>query len=132
MKRKIRDLRLFDQSFLTITANRPAPTNDFPGFPREQIRQSIADRFETQVRNHPDKIAVTVDQQTLTYDALNEYANRTAHLVLKPGRPGQIIALLFGQTMRMVVGLMGVLKAGKTYVPLDPTYPLNRLEYMLE
>ena len=132
MKRKISDLRLFDQSSLAITGNRPAPTNDFPGFPREQIYQSIAARFETQVRDHPDKVAVTVGDQVLTYDALNEYANRTAREVLKTGSPGQIIALLFGQTIRMVVGLMGVLKAGKTYVPLDPTYPLDRLEYMLE
>ena len=80
-----------------------------------------------------------MDDSMLTYRKLNGFANQVARVidVVKPVHCDtivrvQTVALLFGQGVEMLVGIMGVLKAGKTYVPLDPFYPLERLKCMLD
>lgn len=95
----------------------------------------IIAKFEEQTQKNPQKTVVITGSNTLTYEALNQYANRVAHAVLKikPGsEKNQIAGLLFEHSIQMIVGLIGTLKAGKIYLPLDITYPENRLVYMLE
>ena len=90
--------------------------------------------IEAQVERTPDAIAVVVDGgETLTYAQLNARANRLArHLrTLGVGAPDARVAVCAERSAEMVVALLAVLKAGAAYVPLDPTYPADRLAYML-
>jgi amino acid adenylation domain-containing protein/FkbH-like protein len=139
MKRnkKIKNLKSLGIEPGVIKGNIPRPGNDYVEFKKEDIRQSIARRFEEQAKTYPGRIAVKTLTLSLTYDALNAFANRTAHAVLaarggKDGLETRCAALLFGHGAGMIVGILGVLKSGKFYVPLDAAYPLERLVYMLE
>jgi amino acid adenylation domain-containing protein len=109
------------------------PTGTFIGFPAEAVEQSIPALFEQQVARHSTRLAVKSGQQTLTYAALNQRANRVARAIqARCGEGGEPIALLLEQGAPVIAGLLGVLKTGKFYVPLDPSYPPARLTYMLE
>jgi len=98
----------------------------------------IIHKFEQQVETFAEKPAVITDNKQLTYRELNNYANGVARAIQKqdtipPGsKKNQVVGLLFEHSADMIVGVMGTLKAGKIYVPLDITYPGNRLTYMLE
>jgi non-ribosomal peptide synthetase component F len=86
----------------------------------DEIEQSISARFEQQVRRYPDRLAVTTRRHAYIYETLNRAANRVAHALLaQHGAGNEPIALLLGQGAELLVALLGVLKAGKFYVPLD-------------
>ena len=92
----------------------------------------IHQRFEQQAAQTPDAIAAEFPNQTVTYAELNWRANQLAHALQKAGvGPDVKVALSVERSLEMLVGLLGILKAGGTYVPLDPTYPQERLAYML-
>ena len=98
------------------------PSGTFTEFTKEGIEQSIPDRFEEQVREHPDRLAVKSSQHGLTYHELNEAANQLAHAILAQHNGGQEpVALLFGQGSQLITAHLGSLKAGKIAVPLDPS-----------
>ena len=100
------------------------PTGKFIEFKKEEIEQSIPDRFEQMVRMYPDRLAVKARSHQLTYDELNKAANRVAHGILAQRREGnEPIVLLFQHDAPVITAILGVLKAGKIYVPLDPSYP---------
>jgi len=80
---KMKDVQLFDLPSAFAGGNTVQPTNDFNEFKKEDIEQSVANRFEQQARNYRDKIAVKVADRHLSYDALNRRANRVAHAVLR-------------------------------------------------
>ncbi|NWB98491.1 amino acid adenylation domain-containing protein, partial [Pseudomonas gingeri] len=89
--------------------------------------------FEARVATDGDSVAVVDEKGSLTYDALNRQANRIAHRLIGLGiGPDDRVAICVDRSLEMVAGLLGVLKAGAAYVPLDPHYPLDRLTYMLE
>jgi len=89
--------------------------------------------FEAQVERTPGAIAVVLEDQHLTYDELNRQANQLAnHLRLLGVGPEVPVAICLKHSVEMVVGLLGILKAGGVYVPLDPAYPKERLAFMLE
>nr|WP_225737551.1 non-ribosomal peptide synthetase [Dyella acidiphila] len=89
--------------------------------------------FEQQVQRTPDAIALSDDQQSLTYAQLNAQANRLAHALIARGvTPNDRVALGVERSVAMVVGILGILKAGAGYVPLDPSYPAERLAYLLQ
>lgn len=89
--------------------------------------------FETQVKQTPDNIAVVCQNQQLTYRELNEKANQLAHYLRQQGvKPEVIVALCVERSLAMVVGVLGIQKAGGAYLPLDPAYPKQRLEFILE
>ncbi|WP_226439941.1 AMP-binding protein, partial [Pseudomonas sp. MWU16-30316] len=88
--------------------------------------------FEAQVRTQPDAIAVAFHGQRLSYADLNRQANRLAHHLIGLGiSPDDRVAICVERGVEMVVGLLGVLKAGAAYMPLDPAYPVERLAYMI-
>jgi glutamate-1-semialdehyde-2,1-aminomutase len=88
--------------------------------------------FEEQVKRTPNTIAVTFRHQQLTYRELNRRANQLAHYLQAQGIvPEVLVGLCIERSLDMLVGLLGILKAGGGYVPLDPTYPQERLAYML-
>ncbi|MBB6348227.1 amino acid adenylation domain-containing protein [Nonomuraea muscovyensis] len=87
---------------------------------------------EEQVARTPDAPAVTFAGASLTYRELDERANQVAHRLLRLGAgPGTLVAVCAERSFELVAGLLGVLKAGAAYVPLDPEYPEERLAFML-
>jgi amino acid adenylation domain-containing protein len=109
------------------------PTGIFVEFKREEIEQSIPDRFGKIVRMYPDRIAVKTRSQHLTYAELNHAANRVAHAILSQRGTGEEpIGLLFPKGVPLIVTILGVLKAGKICMPMDPTLPQARLSHILE
>ncbi|HDY86194.1 MAG TPA: amino acid adenylation domain-containing protein [Methylophaga aminisulfidivorans] len=94
----------------------------------------IHELFEQQAVANPDNVAVAFENQTLTYQQLNEKANQLAHY-LKDNhdiKPDVLVGLCIERSLEMVIGILGILKAGAAYVPLDPSYPKDRLDYMLD
>ncbi|MBI4524348.1 MAG: AMP-binding protein [Deltaproteobacteria bacterium] len=109
------------------------PSNTFIEFKKEDIEQSIPDRFEKMVRLYPHRLAVKATNRSLTYEALNQIANRIGRAILaKGGHGNEPIALLFEQGIDVIAAIFGALKAGKFYVALDPSFPPERLTYMLQ
>ena len=89
--------------------------------------------FEAQVRRTPEAIAVVHEGRQVSYAELNARANRVAHALIGLGvGPDARVGLCVERSVELVVGLLGILKAGGGYVPLDPSYPQDRLAYMLE
>lgn len=93
---------------------------------------TLGELFERQVERDPAAVAVTSGDNQVTYRELNTRANRLARRLQKSGLgPDGRVGLLVDRGIEMVVGLLGIIKAGSAYVPLDSSYPPARLEYML-
>ncbi|MHC5747769.1 MAG: non-ribosomal peptide synthetase [Nostoc sp.] len=88
--------------------------------------------FEAQVERSPNAVAVVFKDEQLTYRELNRRANQLAYHLQKLGvKPEVIVGLCVERSLEMVIGLLAILKAGGAYLPLDPTYPSERLTFML-
>ena len=88
--------------------------------------------FEKQVAEHPDRIAIVTEDHTLTYGMLNAQANQLAHYLHKLGAgPEVCVGLCMERTLYLVIGMLGVLKAGAAHLSLDPSYPQVRLEFVI-
>ncbi len=97
------------------------------------LDQTLHGMFEAQVERTPDAVAVIADDRQLTYQALNAQANRLAHHLRELGvQPDARVGICLERGLDMLVGLFAILKAGGSYVPLDPTYPQERITYMLQ
>ncbi|WP_442949189.1 amino acid adenylation domain-containing protein [Nostoc sp.] len=95
--------------------------------------QCIHELFEAQVERTPDSIAVVFEDQQLTYRELNAKANQLAHYLRSLGvEPEVLVGICTERSLDMVIGLLGILKADGAYVPLDFTYPQERLAFTLE
>src|SRR6185369_5088129 len=89
--------------------------------------------FEERVERAPNAIAVTYDDEQLSYDELNRRANQLARHLRNLGvGPEVLVGICVERSIEMIVGLLGILKSGAAYVPLDSSYPLERLSFMLE
>ncbi|HET8773600.1 MAG TPA: amino acid adenylation domain-containing protein, partial [Thermoanaerobaculia bacterium] len=92
----------------------------------------IHERFERQAAAQPDAVAAVFEDQRLTYGELNARANRLAHALLGLGvRPDDRVAIVAERGLDLVVAMLGTLKAGGAYLPMDPAYPAERLQSML-
>ncbi|WP_144668636.1 AMP-binding protein, partial [Bacillus altitudinis] len=90
-------------------------------------------QFEEQVKKSPETKAVVFEDNELTYQELNERANQLAYQLREKGvKREDFIGIMTERSVEMIVGILGVLKAGGAYLPLDPTYPSERIEYMLQ
>ena len=99
-------------------------------YPREK---AVHELFELQVEAAPDAIAVKDDDNSLSYRQLNERANRLAHYLRKKGvGPEVMVGLFMERSLDMIVGILGIVKAGGAYLSLDPEYPSQRINAMLE
>ncbi|MEV0442213.1 amino acid adenylation domain-containing protein [Streptomyces spectabilis] len=93
---------------------------------------TVAQLFERRAALTPDAIAVTTDTEDLTYRELDERANRLAHELIRRGAgPETLIGLAVPRTADLVTSLLGILKSGAAYVPIDPRYPSARLGHIL-
>ncbi|MBD2040985.1 amino acid adenylation domain-containing protein, partial [Microcoleus sp. FACHB-672] len=89
--------------------------------------------FEAQVEKTPDAVAVVIEGEHLTYQELNAKANKIAHYLRSLGIvPDTLVSICAERSLEMMAGILGILKAGAAYVPLDPAYPQDRLSFMLE
>lgn len=88
--------------------------------------------FEEQVLRSPYRVAAAFEGKELTYETLNQQANRLAHYLRRFGAgPEVLVGLCVERSLEMLVGILGILKAGAAYVPMDPSYPPERLAFML-
>lgn len=88
--------------------------------------------FEAQVQATPDAVAVTFEGQQLTYAELNERANQLGGYLRNLGvKPGVMVGVFTERSLDMIVALLGVMKSGGAYVPMDPTYPPERISFVL-
>lgn len=103
-----------------------ATAQELPPYP------TLVHAFEAQVERTPDHPALTAEHVTLTYSELNAKANDMANLLQQKGvGPERIVALMVESSLETVVGTFGILKAGGAFLPIDPTYPADRIEFML-
>jgi amino acid adenylation domain-containing protein len=99
-------------------------------YPRDKC---IHELFEEQVKCRPEAVAMVFGDQELTCGELNARTNQLAHHLIRLGvGPEVLVGLWLERSIEMIVGLLGILKAGDAYVPLDPTYPPERLAFMLK
>ena len=104
-----------------MAPGRRPPVEDLPFF----------QAFEATAQTDPDRVAVVESGRRLTYGELNAWANRTAHELIARGvAPGSLVGVAVDRSVDTLVGLLGILKAGAAYVPMDPKYPDDRLRYM--
>lgn len=95
--------------------------------------KTMVDIFEEQVVRTPDALALRQHDKTMTYRELNEKANQLANYLVENGaKLADNIGLITGRNFNMIIGMFGILKAGGAYVPIDPEYPIDRQEYILE
>ncbi|WP_431809072.1 amino acid adenylation domain-containing protein [Brevibacillus agri] len=94
--------------------------------------QSIAHMLEQQVEQRPEDIAVVFGEQSLTYKQLHAQSNQIAHALHQRGiGEGDVVVVMAERSLELITGLLGVLKAGAAYTPVDPGYPAERLRYLL-
>lgn len=103
--------------------------NTSADYPRDK---TITQLFEEQVEKTPDNIAVVFEDQKLTYRELNQRANSLANYLRsqKIGR-NDIVGIMVNRSLEMIISILAVLKSGACYIPIDPEYPQDRIEYML-
>src|SRR6185312_64777 len=111
------------QQVLTLWNRTDVP---YPG------QRCVHELFEDQVSRTPQALAVTCQDRTLTYAELNVRANRLAHYLRERGvGPDQRVGLCVRRDIPMVVAMLAIMKAGGAYVALDPSYPRQRLAYLV-
>jgi amino acid adenylation domain-containing protein len=107
------------------------PSGTFVPFPVSALTGSVGARFEWQVTQGPERLAIKTGSEAISYAALNASANRVAHALLDRGG-AEPVGLLFGSDAAFITTSLGALKAGTVQVPLDRSFPISRLAYMLE
>jgi amino acid adenylation domain-containing protein len=99
-------------------------------FPKTALIHQL---FEQQVEKSPQAIAAIHGTQSISYGDLNKRANQLAHLLIARGvKPGICVGICLNRSLSMLVAMLATLKAGAAYVPLDPAYPGQRLQFMVE
>ncbi|HJQ69040.1 MAG TPA: amino acid adenylation domain-containing protein [Blastocatellia bacterium] len=107
---------------------------DWNGVGRDYSRERFIHKmFEDQARRTPEAIAIITGEERLTYEELNDRAERLADYLTRSGVATETcVGIFMERSVEMVVGILAVLKAGGAYLPLDPEYPEERLQFMLE
>ena len=99
-------------------------------YPRDK---TIIDLFEEQVKKTPDNIAVVFEKEQLTYKELNERSNQLANYLTEKGITREtLVPICIERSIEMITGILGILKSGGVYVPVDPDYPEERIRYIVE
>ena len=139
----------FENLLRAIVANPEQPLSELPVLTHDERQQllqewndtrrrypkdsTVQGLFEAQVERTPDAVAAVFNEQQMTYTELNRDANRLGHYLQTLGvGPGTFVGVCVERSLSMIVALLGILKAGSAYVPLDPAYPKERLAFMLE
>ena len=98
-----------------------------------KMEKSFIELFERQVLKTPANIAIVFEQEQLTYQELNEMSNMLAHYLQTQGvNEETLVPLYLERGINMIVGMLGIMKAGAAYVPIDTDFPSERIDYMLQ
>jgi amino acid adenylation domain-containing protein/non-ribosomal peptide synthase protein (TIGR01720 family) len=143
-----RMLTHYCQLLQSVAADNAMPVNRLPMLSAEELHlllhdinetddshaasKTVVTLFEEQALNFPGSTAVVCEQQSLTYHQLEARANQLAHYLLcRDAGKEKTVGVCLGRTPAMIVTILGILKAGSAYVPVDPSYPAERINYML-
>lgn len=135
----LRWIRQYESILLTAPAHMDQPVADLPmvaGASFSSTAAAIPDHcahalFQQQAAANPAATALRMGPQTLTYAELDRRSNQLAHWLLAHGAsPGSLIGISLEPSIEMVIAVLGVMKSGAAYLPLDPAYPAERLEYV--
>lgn len=100
--------------------------------PFTQAPLNVVSRFEIQSQKTPHAIAAVYEEESITYEALNDRANAVAVKLKERGvGANDFVCLLSERGINMIIGIYGILKSGAAYVPIDPSYPKERIEYII-
>ena len=129
---------LYKLQFLTID-ERKKILLDWNSTDRLYPHKTVFQLFEEQAKKTPDNIAVFINEHKLTYRELNEESNKLAHFIRQQYKrmkhkaisPNTTIGIYMERSLEMIVGILGILKSGGAYIPLDPEYPDERLKYII-
>ncbi len=127
------DIRVSDLPLLTDSERREVVEFGVAGDQAYEMGLCLHERFEAQVERTPTAVAATCEGESLSYDALNRRANRLAHRLQELGvGPDKLVGLCVERSLDLVIGILGILKAGGAYLPIDLSYPAERVVFMLE
>ena len=94
---------------------------------------NVIEQFYKITKKYPNKIAITCNGESITYKELNEKSNALANYLISKGvKQRQVVGIMLNRSIELSIGLLAILKAGATYLPIDPSYPEDRISYMLE
>ena len=93
--------------------------------------KTFIDLFLDSVKNYPNKIAVRDKNSSYTYQELNLAANKIANYLIKHNKNSEFVAVKINRIKEFIASIIGIQKAGLAYIPIDPTYPIDRIEYMI-
>lgn len=98
-----------------------------------KINPNTTELFEKQVKKHPDEVAVIFGNDKLTYKELDKRSNQLAYFLRERGVQAEtLVGFSINNCLDLIVGILGILKAGGVYLPLEPNYPYERIKYMFE
>lgn len=133
----------FESLLKTVTslpgvAVRDAIVYDIP-FPQRSASEgdflknkTIIELFSDQVNKNPKNVAVTLSGKKITYQELDATSNQLSNYLISKGvNKGDLIPVCINRSLEMIVGILGIIKAGAAYVPIDPNYPVKRISYIL-
>ncbi|MHA4812672.1 non-ribosomal peptide synthetase, partial [Flavitalea flava] len=125
---KIKELELLTVSeYYQLTEEFNNTRSDYP------LDRTVLDLFKEQVQRRADTVALIFGDESLTYRELDTRSNQLANYLKKKGAgPEVLVAICIERSLNMVIGILGILKSGGAYVPIDPSYPAARIRYMLE
>lgn len=126
-RRTIRSLSVMDQNELRLM-NQLNQT----GVPYDK-QMTVPQLFSASVANNPQKVALIFEDKRLTYEELDQKSDQLARQLVRKGvKPGVFVALAMTKSTEMILSILAVIKAGGAYLAVDPTYPTERIFYMLE
>ncbi|SFA56837.1 amino acid adenylation domain-containing protein [Paracoccus halophilus] len=104
-----------------------------PGAAAIEAVECVHESFQRQVAADPEAPALTCEGVTLSYDQLNRRANRLAHRLIAAGvLPGDLVGFCTDRSLEMMIGLLAILKAGAAYLPIDPSLPAERVNFIMQ
>ncbi|MBK1896211.1 non-ribosomal peptide synthetase [Chryseobacterium paridis] len=104
----------------------------FKGDTEKDDSKTFLDLFNEKVLEFSDKVAIADETISLSYAEANQISTRIADYLLHHHNDEKVVAVLLNRSVHMICTLMGIMKAGKAYIPLDPEFPVNRLQYILQ
>lgn len=124
-----------DNEILNVTASQKDITliQEYNMTKNDEEFDTLNSMFKEQVMKFPDKIAIKLQDEIITYKELDDKSNKIAHYLKENGvRTNILVGIKSYRTINTIANIMGVLKAGGAYVPIDPKYPMNRQNYIIE
>lgn len=123
----IKDIKLLSEKEINYKVHTLNSTqNAYPN-------KTVYELFEEQANLTPNEVALEFKEKVLTYKELNEKSNQLANYLREKGvKKGSIVGIMMTHTFELVIGILGVLKAGAAYIPIDTNYPIERINYVLQ